>query len=57
MSGQSRKQKSPEAVFLVSLGMSSFPPKHEVQGKIISKLAPSLEWAPSQLVSSLTKNK
>ncbi len=46
----------PEVVFLVSFGTSSFPAKHEVYGKNIKELVPSLRQARSQLVSSLTKN-
>ncbi len=34
-----------EAVFLVILGMSSFPPKHEVYGKTTEKFIPSWEHA------------
>jgi hypothetical protein len=46
----------PEAVFLVSLRMSSFPARHELQVEITMKLVPSYNRARIQLVSSLTKN-
>jgi len=35
----------PEAVFLVMLGTSSFPPRQEVYGKTTEKLVPSWEQA------------
>jgi len=47
-------QSLPESVFLVLLGMSSFPPKQVVHEKTTENLVPSRERARN---SSMTKNK
>ncbi len=41
-------KKNPKAVFLVILGMSSFPARHKVYGKTIENLMPSWERARTQ---------
>jgi len=50
-------KKNPEAVFLVILGMSSFPARQEVYGKTIENLMPSWERARTSKKVSIHSEK